>query len=195
MILTSCRTANVLQINENTLNALAIGGKIPHIRIQSTGGYQMRFNNVDLTTWLKHGLILNNNTANVKQYKQQLIKQFPGEMEELQRYNKQFAAPRKTKGYCLSKGANKKLGFVYYVRYMEQGRTVPTRRSTHTNNEETAHEFAVCSRDKLLGEYNRRKAQSKLAGSLYPIMKKFSVPEEGHATRAHAWRNRQALIL
>jgi integrase len=172
-ILTSCQAASVLQINENTLNALAIGGKIPHIRIPSTSGYQMRFNTVDITTWLKHGLILNNNTANVNRYKRQLIKQFPEELAELQRYNKQFAAPRKTKGYCLSKVANKKLGFAYYVRYMEQGRTVPTRWSTHTNNEEAAHEFAACSRGKLLSEYNQRKAQSKLAGSLYPIMKKY----------------------
>ena len=173
MVLTGCQAANILQINENTLNSLAISGKIPHTRIQTTGGYQMRFNTVDITTWLKHGVILNNNTANVNRYKQRLQKQFPQELAELQKYNKQFVAPRKTKGYSLSKVANKKLGFVYYVRYIEQGRTVPTRWSTHTNNEEAAREFAVCNREKLLSEYNQRKAQGKIVGSLYPIMKKY----------------------
>jgi len=173
MVLTSCQAANILQINENALNALAISGKIPHTRILTTGGYQMRYNTIDITTWLKHGLILNNNTANVNRYKQQLQKRFPEELAELHNYNKQFVAPRKTKGYSLSKVANKKLGFVYYVRYIEQGRTVPTRWSTHTNNEEVAREFAVCSREKLLSEYNQRKAQSRLSGSLYSIMKKY----------------------
>jgi len=173
IILTSCQAANILQINENTLNALAASGKIPHLRIPSTGGYQMRFNTVDITAWLKHGLILNSSTADVNRYKQRLQKQFPQELAELHKYNKQFTVPRKTKGYSLSKVANKKLGFVYYVRYIEHGRTVPSRWSTHTNNEEAAHEFAICSREKILSEYNQRKAQNKLTGSLYPIMKKY----------------------
>jgi len=173
IILTSCQAANILQINENTLNALATSGKIPHVRIPSAGGHQLRFNTVDITTWLKHGFIINNNTPNVIRYRRQLQKKFPDDLAELHKYDKQFVIPRKTKGYSLSKVANKKLGFVYYVRYMEQGRTVPTRWSTHTNNEEASREFAVSNRDKLPGEYNQRKAQSKLAGSLYPIMKKY----------------------
>jgi hypothetical protein len=57
----------------------------------------MRFNTVDITTWLKHGLILNNNTANVKRYKQQLIKQFPEELEELPSITNSLPFPVKQK--------------------------------------------------------------------------------------------------
>ena len=177
-LLTASQAAGILKINENTLSALAGAGQIPHIRVPATAnsGPQTRFNTFDITEWLKQGPALAmNDQAYIERWQRRLEKQFPEQLAALREYDKRFTAPRKPKGYNLTKVKNKKLGFVYHVRYMENGKLVPTRWSTHTSDLEAAKEFAVCSREKLLSEYRQRKARQKNPSvpGLYGIMKKF----------------------
>jgi excisionase family DNA binding protein len=172
MILTTCQAANILRINENTLNALAFNGQIPHTRIPSSGGGQLRFNTADIKGWLRQGPELNTQDSTAY-YQKQFQKQFPDALANLHKFDSQFIKPPKGKGYSLSKVKNNKLGFIYYVRYIENGRLVPTRRSTHTNNEEEAHAFAAYNRKRILSEYYQRKAQGKTSGKMYYVMRKY----------------------
>ncbi|MCL2381234.1 MAG: tyrosine-type recombinase/integrase [Treponema sp.] len=59
------------------------------------------------------------------------------------------------KGYNLVKVKNKKLGFVYYVRYWhkETKKMLPSRWCTRTNDYEKAREYAVANRERLISGY------------------------------------------
>jgi len=174
IIMTTSQAANVLKINENTLVNLAVCGKIPHIRIKAAGEPQFRFNSLDIINWLKHGpaLILQNKDS-IKYFEHQVQKKFPEALAEIQEFNKQFIIPRKGKGYNLTKVKNKKMGFVYHVRYIENGHVIPTWRSTHTNNEKLANEFAINNRDKVISEYHQRKFYNKINEKIYPIFHQY----------------------
>jgi integrase len=174
MILTARQAASLLRINENTLSALANTGRIPHTSVPSMNGPQLRFNTFDLAGWLKNGLALND-PVSLEKCQRKFEKQFPDGLAELRVYDRQFVPPaRRGKGYCISKVKNKKLGFVYYARYFVDGREIPSRWSTHTNNREAAVEFAVRNRDRIIAEYNRKKTQNKTgSGGLYYIMKNY----------------------
>jgi site-specific recombinase XerD len=175
--LTLSQTANILRINENTLTALAGAGQIPHIKIPATpnSSSQVRFNTVEITGWLRRRPAITMDEKALERWGRQLEKEFPEQLAMLREYDKRFIAPRKPKGYTLTKAPNKKLGFVYHLRYIENGKLVPTWWSTHTNDIEAAKEFAVSNREKLLSEYRQRKAQKNNSGTinLYAVMKQF----------------------
>jgi integrase len=69
----------------------------------------------------------------------------------------EYTAVRHHKGYNLVKRDNKKLGFVYYVRYWHEGRTLPTKWCTHTNDLEKAQRFAEENREALIEAYLKRR--------------------------------------
>jgi site-specific recombinase XerD len=91
----------------------------------------------------------------------------------LKKYDNHFVQARKPKGYNLTKVQNKKLGFIYYVRYIVNGKLVPTRWSTHTNNIEAAQKFAVEKKEILLAEYYHKKESHKPPNRLYSILKNY----------------------
>jgi integrase len=169
MILSTCQAAKILNINENTLNALVSCGHIPHVSIKSENGQKYFFNTKDIRSWLRQGISLNQKPP-VASLKRSLQKQFSQELADLRKYDKQFITPRKGKGYTLTKVKNKKLGFVYHVRYIEAGKLVPTRWSTHTSDYDAAVDFALLNREKLLSEYNLRKKPQEKNGRLYYVM-------------------------
>ena len=175
-LLTIGQAAHILRINEYTLNALAYAGQIPSIRISpsSGGGPLVRFNMADINATLQSGLVMPMNDREYIERQQRLVqKKYPDALALLHNYDRRFIAPRTPKGYSLSKVKNKKLGFVYYVRYIEHGKLVPSRWSTHTNDYAAAEQFAIQNRDRLITEYRRRTAGKKASGNLYPIMRRF----------------------
>jgi site-specific recombinase XerD len=73
--------------------------------------------------------------------------------------NKQEAsAPVKArrKGFGLVKRESKKYGFLYYVRYWHDGRILPTKWCTHTNDRDDAEDFALKNRAYLINKYLER---------------------------------------
>jgi hypothetical protein len=97
------------------------------------------------------------------------------------------------KGYCLSKRPSKRYGFLYYVRYVKDGKEVRSKWNTHTNNLEEAQEFAVKNRDRLLAEYHEKRVSGKLcailsqyyaAGSEYLVNDKNRGRSVGKKTRS-----------
>jgi integrase len=83
---------------------------------------------------------------------------YPEAVQTLLTLDKQIAPLRKAKYYYLSKVPNAKLGFVYYVRYLEDGKLVPSRWSTYTNSLELAEKFAEESRERILSGYHERRS-------------------------------------
>jgi integrase len=98
--------------------------------------------------------------ASVKQQQQGLEyfrsyfkNEFPNMMTALRLVDTEYTEPKRRKGFNLVKRENKKLGFVYYVRYSHQGKMLPTKWNTHTNIAEEAEKFARENRDRLIGRY------------------------------------------
>ena len=178
-ILTLSQAADILKINENTLYTLADSGQIPNIRLPASSGNnpQFQFNTFNIEDWLEKGPVSAvNDKAYIERWQKRLQRQFPQQLAMLWEYDKQFIAPRKPKGYSLSKAPNKKLGFIYHVRFVENGKIVPTWYSTHTNNLEAAEKFAVNNRERLLSEYHKKKDGCKNNGgssSMLSIIKNY----------------------
>ena len=98
---------------------------------------------------------------------------YPQAIADLEKFAAQFTEPRKPKGYNLAKVPNKKLGFVYYARYIVDGKLVPSRWCTHTNNEEAAKRWAVENKERLLEKYYNRSNVRKSYGELYSVLRKY----------------------
>jgi hypothetical protein len=73
------------------------------------------------------------------------------------------------KGYSLSKIPNKKYGFLYYVRYTDNGKLIPSKWNTHTNNLEEANLFAEENRERLVLSYY----QNNVYGGIYKILEEY----------------------
>jgi integrase len=72
-------------------------------------------------------------------------------------------AQKDPKRYSLIKRSSKKYGFLYYVRYMDKGKLIPSKWNTHTNIFAEAEQFAWENRDRILSEYYEKHApQSEL---------------------------------
>jgi len=176
MILSQSQAADILSISENALTALAYSGQIPHLKIsnQLGGTPNLCFNSAELINWFNIGPKLKYNYTNqITCIKKKLQKQHPATFLMLKNYDKQFVPVRKSKGYNLTKVPNKKLGFIYYVRYIEKGKLVPTRWSTHTNDFNAATKFAIENRNILLTEYYRNREGKKPPNRLYSLLKNY----------------------
>ncbi|MDR2491029.1 MAG: hypothetical protein LBD20_06465 [Spirochaetaceae bacterium] len=85
---------------------------------------------------------------------------------------------REPKGYNLVKRENKKLGYVYYVRYWHEGRMLPSKWCTHTNKKEEAERIAVERREDIIRGYSARHD-----GRMYKILNDFYAPESEYMQR------------
>jgi integrase len=70
--------------------------------------------------------------------------------------------------YYLNKVKNRE-GFSYYVRYTENGRLVPSRWTTGTDNLLRAHGFARENRERLLAAYHEKKDDSRNIYKVLPL--------------------------
>lgn len=92
-------------------------------------------------------------TQNLSQMKTVLEKECPTIMKALRLVDESYRAARQPKGYNLIKVKNKKLGFVYYVRYWHNGKMLPSKWCTHTNIPEKASEYAAANRQAHISRY------------------------------------------
>jgi integrase len=168
-LLTENQLADILQISEYALGILVNSGKIPHVRSGNTPS--VRFNPEHITGWLRQSPALLMNKKNyIIQLKNTYQKQFPEALNELKKFASQFPEPKPKKGYNLTKVKNKKHGFLYYVRYIEKGKLIPSRWNTHTSNIEEAEKFARENRERILAAYHRRKQPEH---DLYAVLKEY----------------------
>jgi len=93
-------------------------------------------------------------------------------LQIIQSYNLQIDSWKPRKFY-LNKIPNKKLGFVYYVRYLDNGIAVPSHWSTGTNDLKEAERFAFENRERLLKQYYDRDKVKKPYGEMFSILKTY----------------------
>jgi hypothetical protein len=84
-----------------------------------------------------------------------LAGEFPDTIRALRLIDYDHFKNKRRKGFSLVKRENKKLGFVYYVRYSHDGKMLPTKWNTHTNVLEEAERFARENRTRLVEQYVR----------------------------------------
>jgi hypothetical protein len=157
-LLTPTEMAYALEITEYTLQALVHNGAIPHTYIQSTASQDrlLRFDPYTVTEWMQTGPRLDGFAGkdHIDGLRNQYQARFPNVLTALKGLDKQFSPPRKGKGFSLSKVESKKYGFLYYVRYIENGKLIRSRWNTHTNSLEAAECFARDNRERILTAYH-----------------------------------------
>ena len=148
----------VLPINKTAIDRLVSLGKIPYKRITTDNGEIIKFSPDILCGWIKSGIDLSimDDTKYLERLKNRFESINPKSIKELKKFSAQFNEPKEPKRYYLEPIKNKKLGTVYYVRYLHNGVLVKTKWTTRTNNYDLAVKFAIENRERLLKEYFER---------------------------------------
>jgi integrase len=79
-------------------------------------------------------------------------------------------AQKNPKRYSLIKRPSKKYGYLYYVRYIDNGKLIPSKWNTYTNILQEAEQFARENRDRILSDYHSKHAPQ---GELYSILSEY----------------------
>jgi integrase len=150
----------ILPINKTAIDRLVTLGKIPYKRIATAEGEIIRFNPNVISGWIKDGIDL---SMDDKKYLERLKNRFetsnPESIKELKKFSAQFNDPIEPKKFYLEPVKNKKLGIVYYVKYLNNGVLVPSHWTTRTNNYDLAVKYAIENRERLLKEYFERRVK------------------------------------
>jgi len=80
---------------------------------------------------------------------------YPSMVKALRMIDSENLQPKRGKGFTLVKRENKKHVFLFYVRYYHNGKMIPSKWNTRTNNPEEAERFAVENRERLIGQYQK----------------------------------------
>jgi integrase len=155
-LLTAKQIADVFQVSERTVATLAQNGFMPCKRRPASAG-GMAFSMADVARWLERGPDLSGQAPDVGRLRQECAALYPDALKALRSLDRQIAPRRFASSCYLSKVVNSRLGFVYYARYRENGKTVPSRWSTGTNNEKLATAFAEQNRERLLSLYHKKR--------------------------------------
>jgi len=159
----------VLQIKSTTINELVSKGKIPYTRIPTLNGEEIRFVPQKIKDWLRSRPNINmEDNKYLNRFKTTINKESHLTIKKLKEIDKQFTEKKEAKGYYLWWRKD-----VYYAIYVKDGKKVPTKRSTYTNNRETAERWAMENRDRVLAEYYNRDNIKKLYDDLYIVLKKY----------------------
>jgi len=166
--------SHVLQIKSSTINELVSRGKIPYTKIPTSSGEAIRFMPQKITSWLGSKPKINmDDKKYLARFKAKINKENSSTIKELREIDKHFSERREKKGYYLIKVNSKEYGFLYYARFIKDGKLVPTKRCTHTNNREAAERWAEENRERVLNEYYNRDIVKKKYDDLYIILRKY----------------------
>jgi integrase len=152
-LLTQDDLIKILPINKTAVDRLVSLGKIPYKSINTDNGDLIRFNPEIISSWIKNGNNLMDDKKYLERLKNRLHSSNPEFIEELKKFSAKFVDPREPKRYYLEPVKNKKMGFVYYVKYLHNGVLIRSKWTTGTNDKELAIKFAIENRERLLNEY------------------------------------------
>ena len=169
--------SHVLQIKSNTINELVSKGKIPYTKIPTSNGEIVRFIPCKIKNWLRSKPNIDmDDKKYLNRFKTEINNEYSSAIKELKEIDKQFSERKDVKGFYLVKVNSKEYGFLYYARFIKDGKLVPTKRCTHTNNREAAERWAIENRERILNEYYNRNIVKKKYGDLYTILRKYYSP-------------------
>jgi integrase len=171
-LLTLSDIAAILSVEEGTVQALAASGALRGTAVRGARG--LMFNQGAVASWLAGGPTANNmaDKEYLEKLRAQYLKEFPQAMAEVRKFDAQFSF-RKPKLFYLHKVPNKKYGFLWYVRFVEDGKPVRCRWCTHTNNRDAAEQWARDNRERLLTEYRVRK---KDRAEFFGVLEQYYAP-------------------
>jgi integrase len=150
--------SKILDVNNTTITDLVNSGKIPYKRIEDT----IRFCPEAIGKWLLENPVLTmDNDKYIERFRKRYLDKVPEVMKAIKKYGEQFSEPHNPKCYYLCEIKNKKHGFLYYVRYLHNGKLVYSQWNTRTNNYEAAEKFAIENRDRILEAYFEKKENRK----------------------------------
>jgi len=170
--------SHVLQIKSTTINELICMGKILYTKIPTLNGDVIRFKPQIIKSWLNSKPNIDiDDKKYLTRFKKEIINENPISIKKLKYFDKHFSEHRESKGFYLVKINSKEHGFLYYARFIKDGKLVPTKRCTHTNNKEAAERWAAENRERVLNEYYNRNVVKRKYGDLYTILKKYYTPD------------------
>jgi len=144
-------------------------GKLPY---QKTNDNNIIFSADTITKHIEQPKM--DNEKYIQKLRIKLLETNPDAMKAIKDFGSRFSDPHTPKKYYLNKIKNKKLGYVYYVRYLDNGAVIPSNWCTHTNDMEAAKKFAVENRERLISNYyNRDTKKIKTHKELYSVLKKY----------------------
>ena len=175
-------------LNKTAIERLVSLGKIPYKCIITAEGEAVRFCPETIRVWVESGVnLFMDDTEYLEGLKKHLEEINPKAIEELRKFSAQFTDPPKR--YYLVPIPNKKLGFVYYVKYLHNGVLVPSKWTTRTNNKELAEKFAIENRERLIKGYYEKGAKKTYAEFLSVFKNYYS--EDSHYLQTDINRGRK----
>jgi len=168
-LLTQADLSKVLEISITAICELVYTGRLPFHKID---GDNILFSADSIIRYIESPLAMED-LKYLTSLKKRLWENGPDKMKELKDYGSHFDTPQPPKRYYLEPVKNKKIGTVLYVRYLDNGKIIPSHWSTHTNDRGAAEHFAIANREKLLSRYYDRKTVKKPNGALYAILKRY----------------------
>jgi integrase len=166
--LTIIQLADILGVDAETISILAENNQIPFTLNynQNSNASEPCFNIPVISNWLRQRpnfkkMKIENYLNKIKLMYQT---QFPDVLKELKEFEQMVLNPpsRQKKYFYLSKVPNKKYGFLYYVRYYDNGKLIRSRWNTFTNDFSNAQKFALENRERILAEYYKKHSTSDL---------------------------------
>jgi integrase len=173
-LLTEYQISRIFNIDPVTLKKLVCEGKIPFTSLES----RTRFDMDVISNWMVNNpLVEDNEDIRLKRIQAEWQEKSPEVFAALQAINLKVIAhsdaQKNPKRYSLIKRSNKKYGFLYYVRYIDNGRLVPSKWNTHTNILQEAEKYAQENRDQILSEYYSKCAARNANNKLYAILEEY----------------------
>jgi integrase len=173
-LLTEYQMSKIFNINPITLKKLIREEKIPVTR----QGSQPRFDMDSISEWMVHNpLIESDEELYLKKVQAEWREKSPEVFAVLQAMDLKVIAhsnaQKNPKRYNLVKRPSKKYGYLYYVRYIDNGKLVSSKWNTYTNVLREAQEFARKNRSRILSEYYSRRTVKNAGNKLYFILEEY----------------------
>jgi excisionase family DNA binding protein len=171
-LLTEYQISRIFNVNPLTLRKLIREGKIPFTAQQ---GSRPRFDVDAISAWLtKNPLIEDKEEIYLNKIKSEWQEKSPEVFAALhdidQKVIAHSSAQKNPKRFNLIKRPNKKYGYLYYVRYIDNGKLIHSKWNTHTNILLEAENFARQNRLKILANYYANHAIKNAENELYLIL-------------------------
>ena len=158
----------ILNLNTTAVEQLVTSGKLPYTKIDD----KIRFNPDIIGKWILEPDLTMDHDKYVERFRKRYEEKSPDTLKEIKKFGDQFTDPKVPKRFYLEPYPNKKLGIVYYVKYLDNGKLIPSRWCSHTNDREAAERFAIENREKLIAAYYNNKETRKLV-SMFSVLEKF----------------------
>ena len=106
--------------------------------------------------------------GDINHLRQFVNENYPDVVKALRKIDRDILQPKRRKGFSLVKRENKEKGFLYYARYSHNGKTLPTKFNTRTNDLAAAERYARDNKNRLVDGYLARQD-----GRMYAALESF----------------------